>query len=623
MENGSEKEQSKEQKKRAKARAKKAASEEKAARQAESRDRARPAKRLPPKTRLHLEVLQNGAPQVSVSLPLRGLVGRRVRVGRSIHADLRVPFAQLPDALRVFRVSGRGASVFIDPRFEGFLNDGSRFGTVREFISPRGSLSDLATVLEPLEVHLHEGARGSLRFAGYEILFRVDAREQKKLVLKSMVSAGRGAFALPESNHPVERAGVWIGAAATLAVFLPLTLWLLKAPQEEAPGLANLPEEYALSLVHPEHYKSLPFVFRERMDDEDPTSLAIEWIDALRNRWAGARSQMGEGGEDVLNSEVSEDSLPILSDFPVGDTDKVDAEVIERRARQAYGKFQAERERNPKDRYLQMLKGYPRVLVDTAAGMHGSNTVQLVRDIQRLRKTSAALASQAMEEQHFLMDHYKESGVAYLEPYSIPKMEVITGPAPDEEFALEHGRRERVAALAEAAGETPLRARLMDWAAQSPGGRPTAVWLGEDGALSPHFLSGRLAITESSSENLLENARYAARIKEVPPAPSPKPVINMMDVDLLVYAKREELRSCYEAALRRNKRVGGEVHWQMEVDGRGALAGLKVARTDIKDREFLLCLQERVRAWRFPVAKGGVALFQYPFRFRRGGQESR
>ena len=150
-----------------------------------------------------------------------------------------------------------------------------------------------------------------------------------------------------------------------------------------------------------------------------------------------------------------------------------------------------------------------------------------------------------------------------------------------------------------------------------------AVWLGEDGALAPAFLAGRLGMPQTGADNLLENARYAAEIKALPPPPKPKSVINMLDVDLLVYAKREELRACYEAALRRDKAVGGTVEWLVELDTGGALRGLKVARSDIQDREFLFCLKERVKGWSFPAPKGGDIAFRYPFRFRRTPSSSK
>ena len=154
---------------------------------------------------LHLTVLQQGAPQLTACVPLGGLFSRRVRFGRARKAELSVPLAHLPDALRVFRVGRGKASAFIDPRFDGFLNDGSRFGTVREFIAPRGSLRDLATVLEPLEVKLAQGARGTLRFADYEILFRIDGRVDAPRLAARIQGAGRAPLALPEANDAVER----------------------------------------------------------------------------------------------------------------------------------------------------------------------------------------------------------------------------------------------------------------------------------------------------------------------------------------------------------------------------------------------------------------------------------
>lgn len=564
---------------------------------------------------LHLTVLQQGAPQISARVPLKGLLSRGVRIGRARRAELFVPYANLPEALRLFR-AGRGkASVFIDPRLEGFLNDGNRFGTVREFIAPRGSLRDLATVLEPLEVPLGEGARGALRFGDFEILFRVDARTDTTLTTllgRLPEGAGRSPLALPDSNDPLERHGVWIAALAAGLVVGPLVLWLLKAPKTEWTGIGNLPAAYANDIIHPEHYDVLPMVFRERVDSEPLARLAHEWISALHVRWSAAE----QGRVEVSH-------IPMLGAFPAGGVGPVDVEAIERRARAAYAAFHTEKDRSPDDRYLKALKGYPRIMTSTAGGLQGSLYVRQVRRIQRLRDTAEALQSQALEEQEFLKSHYAQNNVVLKEPFEIPKMETITGPAPHPDFEIEKSRYEKARSAASAARGSPVRAKLVQWANDDARGGASVVWLGTDGALAPEFLSGRLVIPATSAENLLENARYATGAIRLPPPPKPKPVINMLDVDLLVYAKREELRACYEAALRRDKSVGGTVEWLLDVDAGGVPRGVKVAKSDIQDREFLLCLRDRIKTWNFPAPKGGDIAFRYPFRFRKATPSSK
>jgi hypothetical protein len=564
------------------------------------------------KSFLHLTVLQQGAPQISARVPLRGLLSRGIRVGRARRAELFVPFAQLPEALRLFRVGRGKASVFIDPRLEGFLNDGNRFGTVREFIAPRGSLRDLATVLEPLEVKLGDGARGTVRLGDYEILFRVDSRNDTPRLRSLPPGAGRSPLALPSSNDPLERHGVWIAGLAAALFLGPLVLWLLKAPKADLAGVGNLPAEYAQDIIHPEHYSVLPFVFRERVDTEPPARLAHEWVTALHARWSAA--------EDGV---VASSGIPLLGDFPASGVGPLDVEAIERRARAAYSTFHTEKDRFPDDRYLKALKGYPRLMTATAGGTKGSLYVRQVRRIQRLRETAETIRSQALAEQEFLREYYADFDVVLKEPFEIPKMGVITGPVPHEDFLMEKARYEKAEQATREAKASPVRSKLFQWANADVRGRASVVWLGTDGALAPALLAGRLALAPAGADNLLENARYATGATSLPPPPKPKPVINMLDVDLLVYAKREELRACYEAALRRDKGVGGTVEWLLEIDPSGTPRGVKVAKSDIQDREFLLCLRDRVRTWNFPAPKGGDIAFRYPFRFRKATSSSK
>ncbi len=572
-----------------------------------ARPQSRASVRAPRRAFLHVTVLQNGVPQIEARLPTGGLLGRAVRIGRARRAELFLPFAQLPDAVRVFRVRRGRASAFVDPRFEGFLNDGTRFGSVREFIAPRGSLRDLATVLEPLEIPLHHGARGALRFADYEILFRVDDRQDARALPPRVVGASRDPFSPPAWNDPVERWAPWVGALAAGLVFVPLVGWLLKAPQDTRPVVGSLPMEYVRELIHPDHYAVLPHVFRERLDTESPTLLAYAWVDDLHARWHAA-----EEGLPPTRSGVA-----FLSDYPAGSVRPMDIEALERRARAAYGTYYAERDQRSDDRYFQVLKDYPRVVTSTAGEARGSLFVRQARRIQRMRATMAAVRSEELAEQDFLADFYAQMGVEGKERFVAPKMRVVTDPPPHADFALEESRRGLAAAHAAAAGESEVRARLVKWAEAGAKGRAGVVWLGADGALAPALLSGRLRLPADGADNLVGNARYAAGLQKLPPPLKPRPVINMMDVDSLVFGKREELRACYEAALRRDKGLGGTVEWSLEVDLSGSLRGVRVARTEIKDREFLLCLQERMKAWSFPPPKNGAITFRYPFRFQR------
>jgi hypothetical protein len=559
---------------------------------------------------LSISVVQAGAEQISAQMPLSSWRRRAVHMGSHTSAELFLPHSQLPKRQALFRVGKGKVSVQIDPRFEGFLNDGKRFGTIKEFVSPRGSLRDLATVLEPLEVPLTRGARGCLSLGGYEILFRVDfAPAPPVLRLYALVGAGRG-FLQPAAVHlPIERWGFLVGALCAAAFFGPLTLWLLKSPREAFTGIAHLPEDYATALVHPDHYAALPFVFRERLETENPTSLAIEAVTSLKKRW-----------EDESQKGV-ELGLEFLSDFPYFPSDVPRKEELELRARRAYQSFHSSQMRLSSPRFLSALAHTPRVFVNTAGVSQGSFYVRQVRNIRNLKRMWKAIESQGLAEQEFLMEYLKESGARMEKPYDIPKMEVITGPSPSPEFLRDQGWRDLAKKRAEETQHSEMREVLLRWS-ETPA-QEGVVWLSSDGALAPAFLVGKLTLSEKPVDALIFNARLATGQVPLPPPVKPKPVINMLDVDLLVYGRREEIRACYESALKRNSSIAGEVRWHFGIDEQGKIVESAIAKSSISDRAFLACLKERVESWKFPKSRNGISTFQYPFRFRKSQGETR
>ena len=328
---------------------------------------------------LFISVVQNGCEQIQASLPLTGFFKKKISLGRLSSNVLCVPFGSLPDSVNLFTLRRGRVVVLLDPRMEGFVNNTVRYAGVDEFITPRGSLMNLASVLEPLEVQLPAGSRGVLKFAQLEILFRVDKRPPRFQIPKIITGAGTAPFALPESSVSLEKIAPAIAFSLVAILGFSMLFWLLNAPKVPVSKIETLPFAYAREFIHPNHYRILPFVFRERVDTELPTSLALEWVHELQTRWAAAR----KGGSHVSRIQA-------LSNFPATSLNLPDIAASERRARKAYQEFYHARNLQRDNAYLQALTAFPRVMTEVSGGPRGSFYVQVARNIRMMNATFKA-----------------------------------------------------------------------------------------------------------------------------------------------------------------------------------------------------------------------------------------
>ena len=559
-------------------------------------------------------VLQRGARQAEGSFRANSLFSKTFSFGRRPTCSLGIPFASLPDRVPLLRSSRRGVFLLLDPRYSGTVNDGHRVGTVSEFISPRGSLLHMGSVLEPLKVPLDKGSRVSLEFGDFEILIKVKLPSRKGEApfrgIGSREHARGGRLSIPTWNDPIEKWVPVLGFGFGALLFAPFVLFLLKSPLEQASGLLDLPFDYAREFVHPKHYSILPYVFREEMDGQDLNRLSLIWVSELQKRWS-------------QSSRPHQSDIAMIGSFPVISVEPPEIEQLEKKARDAFVQMYRARElsksrlTNESQRFLAVLGDFSNIFTQVSGDREGSLYVRMVNRLLIMERLFLSIRSQEESEQELLKKMFDREKIKY-EPFQMPTMGTFVGARPSEEFKKDFDRRLRAQDYAQDAETTVLRKKLLNWAASDNDTEGLGtLWLDREGFVAPSFLVGRISLAASSGDSLWRNTEYAAGVKQVPPPPRPDPIINLLDVDLLVFAKREELRACYESGLRRNDSLRGVVNWEMKVSVSGSLEGLRVLRSDIKDREFLLCLQERIRSWRFPRPKNGTVTFDYPFRFQK------
>ena len=89
----------------------------------------------------------------------------------------------------------------------------------------------------------------------------------------------------------------------------------------------------------------------------------------------------------------------------------------------------------------------------------------------------------------------------------------------------------------------------------------------------------------------------------------------MKEVEVYVRGRSAEVKSCYDGALDRNPRLGGQVVWRWTIAESGRLAKAQVASSNIKDSQFIKCLEKKIKAWSFPRPVNGAITISFPFRF--------
>ena len=196
-------------------------------------------KKLSKNTFLFLKIFQNGILQIEKKVTLGSFFLKKIRIGNAKSSDLFIPFSKIFCETPLFVVGRQSAQVILDPRFEGFLTLQNKFGTFSEFIMPKGAFFQLSSIEEPMTMSLEYGARGKIKFLGYDITFKIE-KIDAKTNSHAIVGAQKKLFQLPEFDDPIERKVIPISMLATALTFIPLLLWLVKSPQKLQSGIINL-----------------------------------------------------------------------------------------------------------------------------------------------------------------------------------------------------------------------------------------------------------------------------------------------------------------------------------------------------------------------------------------------
>lgn len=565
-------------------------------------------------TFLFLQVFQTGALQVEKKVKIDSFFSKKVKIGARPSCDIFIPFARTLLEMGIFKVGRNKVDIILDPRLDGFLSTGNKYGNLKEFTSPRGSLLQLSSVEDPLIVSLDYGSRGKIQFNGFDIAFKIEKEAPKYKEMK-IQKIEKNIFQMPEYDAPIERKVIPISLIATGLAFLPVLFWLLKAPMQPTSGLINLAQDVLIRFIAPENIRLLPFIYKTKYDPNNNEKLAIFWVFELQRRWEAA--EIGKNAQSII---------PFLENSHKYVDPAVTIENWEKNIYNNYYSLEKSRTSKESDRYFSFLKPYP-AFTSVVSGIEGgSQYVTLIKRLKQLENTDKAII-EYLEEEHLILKEFYETEYRARKPGIIdpPSTGQVLGPQPDKSFYNElknYKEAERNAKIAENSTYRNTVIKNISKAKDLESNNPSSlfnsvIWIPSDGLIIPSDFrrSNDKVGNDIDFNNMMHNAYYSVGVYKIPPLPPPKATIDYKMVDFVIFNKKEEIRSCYNSALRKMPGLQGNLTISWRILENGKAKDIVIVESSMNNKNLIACLESRLEVWNFPKPKNGSVVITYPFQF--------
>ncbi len=565
-------------------------------------------------TFLFLQVFQTGALQIEKKVKIDSFFSKKVKIGARPSCDLFIPFARTLLEMGIFKVGRNKVDIILDPRLDGFLSTGNKYGNLKEFTSPRGSLLQLSSIEDPLFVSLDYGSRGRIQFNGFDIAFKIEKEYPKKQEIK-MQKMERNIFQMPEFDIPIERRVIPISLIATCLAFLPVLYWLLKAPMQPDSGLINLPHEVSIRFISPENIRLLPFIYKNKYNQNDNEKLAIFWVFQLQKRWEAA--EIGKNAQSII---------PFLQNAHKYIDPEIPIEDWEKNIYKNYYSLESSRISKESDRYFSFLKPYPAFSSIISGIEGGSQFVTLLKRLKQLKEADNAIL-EYLEEEHLILKEFYEKEYHARKPGIIdpPSTGQVLGPQPDKSFYNEFKNYKEAERIANMAENSTYRSTLIKNIShsrdlemmQQSSLSNSVIWISDSDLTIPADFRRTIDKKGDESEfnNMMHNAYYSVGVYKIPPLPPPKATIDYKMVDFVIFNKKEEIRSCYNSALRKMPGLHGNLKISWKILESGKVKDIVIVESSMNDKNLIACLESRLAVWNFPKPKNGSVVVTYPFQF--------
>ena len=556
---------------------------------------------------LFIQVFQMGIVQTEKKFDINSIFNKKIRIGANKFCDLYLPHDHHIFDFNIFKIGKGKVEIFLDPRLDGYINTSQKFGDLHEFTAPRNALGVLTSVEDPLAVNLKQGARGRIRFFGFEIVFKIE-EPQKEKIYKNLPRIERSFFPLPSFDSPIERYIILISLFATICLFFPILNLLLSFPTHNLKGFLNLPTEITLDLIAPKNIRLLPAVYGAEFKRDKVPQMSMLWIKELQMRW----DQYDSGNEYISQLPFlskPQKAIPIpnhLSDF-------------QKKVNQSYEMLESNRiDWIKNERYYSYIKKSP-LLASILSGKSGdSNTNIISKRLIQLDKTDLAILEYLKLEHLILKEFYKTE-------YNSKKIGIVTPPftgqllgrQPDPLFKIEFENYKIAEFFAQKAEDSNYRNYLNEFNQEAQNLESTKpVTLSNKDLLYPlSWVENSDKLNEEEDyKTLIYNALFSDAFI-LPPLPKPKPIIDLKMVQFVVFNKKQEIRSCYNSALRKNSNLKGDIKLSWGINEQGSALNIKMLHSTLNESSLFECIESRIKRWKFPKSKNGISVVSFPFQF--------
>ncbi len=89
--------------------------------------------------------------------------------------------------------------------------------------------------------------------------------------------------------------------------------------------------------------------------------------------------------------------------------------------------------------------------------------------------------------------------------------------------------------------------------------------------------------------------------------------IDKSGVQAVFSRRKSAVKSCYEAALKKNEKVGGKIVIKFTIGTAGRITVISVTTNATGDSSLAQCIMNKVKQWKFPAPEGGAVQFSFPF----------
>ena len=560
------------------------------------------------KNTIFIQIYRKGSLQIETDFQVFTEQKDTVTIGYGNRNYICLEGAKIPKTSPLFVVNNGKAQILLDADFSGYVSDGEKLHVVKDLLFPKQQTEASLLSNPVVPFSLTEGAIGKLSYCGYEIVFKV-IKESPLLDKGSLKGLEKTFF------HR------WSPAAPTYELLAPcvaiicggilgasLLYWVYAGEEARVNGFESLPSEIATEIIHPDHFRYLPFVFEQEFDESNASFLAIYWVSELSRRWSAAESGL-----------IYVSAIPILDNIYWLTSEKTyNSQDIKKDYEVYYEQQDTYREEENTIKTTPYLRP-PLTLSNNLENLddlnHLSYSLRYLGEkrIKQLSQTYFGLYENLKNEHILLKDFYKNLDALKSAIVAPPITGRLLGPQPDPAFKRDLAHYISAEMFARTAEESDFLKRMRTESEKV--GRSILVSVVKEGLFVPSVL---LAEGEANPSNLVENALYTSGTKAPPPKKVKKPTIDMIQVEFMIFNKREQIQSCYDIALSRNPGIQGTSIWQWAIDERGHPSDVVLKKSTFNDQGLAKCIKNRISLWSFPKAKNGTVTITYPFHFSVG-----